>query len=91
MRDQNDNHAVARGTISDGQATVGEKGGWRLEDHSRSHHKNQLIWNWTVPNVPTLVETMIEFNPDVEYVYLGVLWYNDGYNRGSRTTTPQNQ
>ncbi|MDK6581925.1 hypothetical protein QP300_24535, partial [Escherichia coli] len=34
---------------------------------------------------------MIEFNPDVEYVYLGVLWYNDGYNRGSRTTTPQNQ
>lgn len=91
MRDQNDNHAVARGTISDGQATVGKKGGWRLEDHSRSHHKNQLIWNWTVPNVPTLVETMIEFNPDVEYVYLGVLWYNDGYNRGERTTSPQNQ
>ncbi|UBI10058.1 hypothetical protein LA324_05465 [Corynebacterium coyleae] len=92
MRDQNNSHAVAKGTISDGQAQNWVKDGWRLEDHSGSRHKNQLIWNWTVPSVPTLVETMIEFNPDVEYVYLGALWYNDGYNRGERTTTtPQNQ
>lgn len=91
MRDQNNNHAVAKGTVSDGQAKVGKKDGWRHEDHSESQHKNQLIWNWTVPSEITLVETVIEFNPDVEYVYLGVLWYNDGYNRGERTTKPQNQ
>lgn len=91
MRDQNNNHAVAKGTVSDGQAKVGKKGGWRHEDHSESRHKNQLIWNWTVPSEVTLVETLLEFNPDVEYVYLGVLWYNDGYDRGERTTKPQNQ
>ena len=81
MRDQNGNHAVKSGAVSGGstyKATYGTWDGWSGTkwDYSGSTRGNYLVENLEVPTSAILFESLIEFNPGVEYVCLSKFYWN---------------
>ncbi len=81
MRDQNGNHAVKGGAVSGDstyKANYGTWDGWsgRKRDYSGSTRGNYLVENLEVPTSAILFESLIEFNPGVEYVYLDKFYWN---------------
>ncbi|WOT02575.1 hypothetical protein [Corynebacterium pyruviciproducens] len=81
MRDQNGNHAVKSGAVSGGstyKATYGTWDGWSGTkwDYSGSTRGNYLVENLEVPTSAILFESLIEFNPGVEYVCLNKFYWN---------------
>ena len=80
MRDQNGNHAVKSGAVSGDnyKATYGKWDGWAgtKRDYSGSTRGNYLVDNLEVPTSAILFESLIEFNPGVEYVYLNQFYWN---------------
>lgn len=75
MRDKNGGHAVKSGAVS-GYVTpkkeTGNWGGWAGPrwDYTGSARGAYLVENLEVPTVPTLIESIIEFKPEVEWVKL---------------------
>ncbi|WP_311353773.1 hypothetical protein [Corynebacterium pyruviciproducens] len=82
MRDQNGRHAVRSGTVGPGPGNtyngVDHNHIWngRHEQHNAGQGDKYLVNNWEVPTEPTLVESDITFNSDVEYAYLSNFYWN---------------
>lgn len=81
MRDKDGGHAVKSGAVS-GYVTpkkkTGNWGGWAGPrwDYTGSARGAYLVENLEVPTVPTLIESIIEFKPEVEWVNLGNFYWN---------------
>lgn len=81
MRNKNGGHAVKSGAVS-GYVTpkkeTGNWGGWAGPrwDYTGSARGAYLVENLEVPIAPTLIESIIEFNPEVEWVKLGSFYWN---------------
>ena len=81
MRDKDGGHAVKSGAVS-GYVTpkkeTGNWGGWAGPrwDYTGSARGAYLVENLEVPTAPTLIESIIEFNPEVEWVKLGNFYWN---------------
>lgn len=87
MRDQNGSHAVKSGavygTVNNGsyKTAAQAKEKWPVTDFSESKTGSYLVSNFTLPTGITKVTSTIEFNDDVEYVYLQTFFFN--HNNGS--------
>ena len=81
MRDKDGGHAVKSGAVS-GYVTpkkeTGNWGGWAGPrwDYTGSARGAYLVENLEVPTAPTLIESIIEFNPEVEWVKLASFYWN---------------
>ncbi|WP_276922419.1 hypothetical protein [Corynebacterium pyruviciproducens] len=81
MRDKDGGHAVKSGAVS-GYVTpkkeTGNWGGWAGPrwDYTGSARGAYLVENLEVPTAPTLIESIIEFNPEVEWVKLAKFYWN---------------
>ena len=78
MRDQNNAHAVEKGTITDRSLAGGSwKDGIVVQDsvYDRSG-ANYLVDNLTVPTSPTRITAIIKFKEGVEYATLGAFYFN---------------
>ncbi|MDD7586907.1 MAG: hypothetical protein SPK00_10310, partial [Corynebacterium glucuronolyticum] len=81
MRDKNGGHAVKSGAVS-GYVTpkkeTGNWGGWAGPrwDYTGSARGAYLVENLEVPTVPTLIESIIEFKPEVEWVKLANFYWS---------------
>ena len=86
LKAQDGSDAVASGRVESG-AHVEEKwgtwNGWQgyRQDHSKNRAGGFLLWDFTVPDRATLVETVIELKPHVEYVYLDEMTFNHGWGK----------
>lgn len=81
MRDKDGAHAVKSGAVS-GYVTpkkeTGNWGGWAGPrwDYTGSARGSFLVENLEVPTVPTLIESIIEFKPEVEWVKLANFYWS---------------
>ena len=82
MRDQKGSHAVKSGAVfgsvdsGNYQTAKQAKEAWDVTDFSESKTRTYLVYNFTLPTVITKVTSTIEFNDDVEYVYLNTFFFN---------------
>ena len=88
LKSQDGSDAVATGRVESGSyvdESYGTWDGWTgmHQDHSKNPKGGFLLWGFTVPTRETLVETLITFKPDVEYVYLEEVTFNHGWGKGT--------
>lgn len=88
LKSQDGSDAVATGRVESGSyvdESYGTWDGWTgmRQDHSKNPKGGFLLWGFKVPTRDTLVETLITFKPDVEYVYLEEVTFNHGWGKGT--------
>lgn len=88
LKSQDGSDAVATGRVESGSyvdESYGTWDGWTgmRQDHSKNPKGGFLLWRFEVPTRDTLVETLITFKPDVEYVYLEEVTFNHGWGKGT--------
>ena len=86
LKAQDGSDAVASGSVQSGSHVEEKWGTWNgwqgyRQDHSKNRSGGFLLWDYTVPDRATLVETVITLNPSVEYVYLDEMTFNHGWGK----------
>ncbi|QQB46193.1 collagen-like protein [Corynebacterium glucuronolyticum] len=81
MRDKNGAYAVKSGAVSSyvtPKKKTGNWGGWAGPrwDYTGSARGSYLVENLEVPTTPTLIESTIAFNPEVEWVKLAKFYWS---------------